>query len=310
VALTNRAGDAAAAMYELPDLKFLGTVGILASYNAKSPGSKLAASTREACAGLAFSPDGRSLAYAQTWHDVTIVDLTNPQTPLSKCGSPKEYTHLRPVEIFFNDTGSHIAVTGGTTQYTPGETPMIWDIKTKRRITWEHKKDPNQANGVAFFAGGQRFAASANHNGPVYVVDSENQAIVGTIPVNLTSIRTLSWDPDLLVGLSASSDNISTYSISERRCVQNLTKQGTIGNLCLSPDHRQLAWRWEKRDKKEKTDQPRIEIASLPTGKLLSVIDPAPEGKFAWDAEAGRIYCYDGMNIIVFASPESAGTKP
>jgi WD40 repeat protein len=176
--------------------------------------------------GIAFSPDGRLLACAETIWDVTS----------------KQVVHTlergRYAPVTFSPDGSTLAV-------APIEKPIeLWDVDSGRLVRTLDAQGDNIARGIAFSPDGTRLAAAGNGDtgGVARLWDVASGHVVGALEHGNMGLHDVTFSPDGSMLASSSPDaTIRLWDLASGQVVRTMRHHGGLYSAAFSPDGRLLA---------------------------------------------------------------------
>jgi WD40 repeat protein len=179
--------------------------------------------------GIAFSPDGRLLACAETIWDV----------------ASKQVVHTlergRYAPVAFSLDGSTLAV-------APFEKPIeLWDVTSGRLVRTLDAQGDNIARGIAFSPDGTRLAAAGNGSvggtsGVARLWDVASGHLVGTLEHGNVGLHDVAFSPDGRLLASSSPDTtIRLWDLASGQVVRTMRHGGGLYSAVFAPDGRLLA---------------------------------------------------------------------
>jgi WD40 repeat protein/serine/threonine protein kinase len=178
---------------------------------------------------VAFSPDGRSLAYARPGGRFTVCDAFDGRERFTRQSDGRVIA-----AVAFSPRGERVAVAGG---WTDRPCPVqLWDARTGELVCSLPPRDI-RTDCLAFSPDGTRLA-TAGINGPTRLLELPSGREVRTFPTDLHRVQAVAFRPDgkaLAVGGHA----LTVLDLQTGQPLYRIAE--TTGGLAFSPDGRHLA---------------------------------------------------------------------
>ncbi len=191
--------------------------------------------------GVAFGPDGRTLASGGTDRLVKLWDITEELPVITR----EDGAHVPA--IAFSPNNKHLAIVGGYNSNSPGrgsKTIQIWDVSQTGDFELRTTLSGHQGwiSSVAYCTNGRQLA-SADRRGVIRLWNASNGRTLRAIEAHEGEVTCVVFSPDRSRLVSSGRDrHIKYWDPDSGKLIRTLSgHDGSVNEVAFSPDGRFLA---------------------------------------------------------------------